>query len=173
MPRRRSSSHFDPPRRRRTRSGHRRRSSFLRLCLGELDHLLAGKLFRSVDGYSGESRNGPPGLASARLRLQTAHLDRPTQSTRTRGLGGKRLRVEILLTAAAHAVEDAQPFPTPVAPSLTPDPLLYPPPDQKRAFDWHTVVDPDHWDQVPADVPELHSLLPRADLNIEDEVDIR
>ena len=77
------------------------------------------------------------------------------------------------MTAAAQAIEDARPFPTPVASFSTSDPLLSPPPDPQSVFDWHTLVDSDHWDQVPPDVPELLALLPRADLYIEDEVDIR
>jgi transposase len=40
-------------------------------------------------------------------------------------------------------------------------------------LDWHDLVEPVHWDQVPADVPELLELLPRADLYVEHEVDIR
>ena len=40
-------------------------------------------------------------------------------------------------------------------------------------FDVHALVDPDLWDQIPADVPELLALLPKADLYVQDEVDVR
>jgi hypothetical protein len=35
------------------------------------------------------------------------------------------------------------------------------------------LVEPDLWDQIPADVPDLLALLPRADLYVQDEVDVR
>jgi hypothetical protein len=41
------------------------------------------------------------------------------------------------------------------------------------AFDAHNLVEPDLWDQIPADVPKLLVLLPRADLYVQDEVDVR
>jgi DDE superfamily endonuclease len=41
------------------------------------------------------------------------------------------------------------------------------------AFDWRDLVDFDLWDQVPADVPELLGLLSKADLYVQDEVEIR
>jgi hypothetical protein len=41
------------------------------------------------------------------------------------------------------------------------------------SFDVHALVEEDFWDQIPADVPELLSLLPRADLYVQDEVDVR
>jgi hypothetical protein len=41
------------------------------------------------------------------------------------------------------------------------------------AVDAHALVEPDLWDQIPADVPDLLSLLPRADLYVQDEVDVR
>jgi hypothetical protein len=73
------------------------------------------------------------------------------------------------LTAAAQAVADARPS------SLSPttNPLLSSVAEPCPAFDWHDLVEPEHWDQVPADVPELLALLPRADLYVQDEVDIR
>jgi transposase len=60
-------------------------------------------------------------------------------------VGGKRLRVEALLAAAAS------PLPPPVA-DLVPDPTLL--------------------DQVPADLPRLLRLLPGADLYLQDEVEV-
>jgi hypothetical protein len=40
-------------------------------------------------------------------------------------------------------------------------------------FDVHALVEPEFWDQIPADVPELLSLLPKADLYVQDEVEVR
>jgi transposase len=40
-------------------------------------------------------------------------------------------------------------------------------------FDVHALVEPDLWEQIPADVPDLLALLPRADLYVQDEVDVR
>lgn len=80
------------------------------------------------------------------------------------------------MTAAAEAVEDALPFPTIIAdPTSTPTPEPVPPtaPDRTPSFDWHALIEPDRWDQVPADVPDLLALLARADLYVQDEVDIR
>lgn len=85
------------------------------------------------------------------------------------------MRVEILLSAAAHPSEDALPSqPIGDSPPLTeansPPPV---PSDAYPAFDWHALVDPDRWQQVPADVADLLALLPRADLYVQDEVDLR
>lgn len=41
------------------------------------------------------------------------------------------------------------------------------------AFDIHALVEPDLWDQIPPDVAELLALLPKADLYVQDEVDVR
>jgi hypothetical protein len=41
------------------------------------------------------------------------------------------------------------------------------------AFDVHALVEPDLWDPIPADVPDLLALLPRADLYDQDGVDVR
>jgi hypothetical protein len=35
------------------------------------------------------------------------------------------------------------------------------------------LVEPDLWDQIPADVPALLAFLPQADLYVQDEVDVR
>ena len=40
------------------------------------------------------------------------------------------------------------------------------------SFDWHALVEPTLWDQVPADVDDLLRLLPRADLYLQDEVNL-
>jgi hypothetical protein len=39
-------------------------------------------------------------------------------------------------------------------------------------FDWHALVEPDLWEQVPPDVDDLLRLLPRADLYVQDEVNL-
>jgi transposase len=83
--------------------------------------------------------------ASAGLRLQAPDLESQTQVDRASGLGKKRLKVEALLAAAAS------PVPPPVA-DLMPDPLLV--------------------DEVPEDLPWLLRVLPRADLYLQDEVEI-
>jgi hypothetical protein len=63
--------------------------------------------------------------------------------------------------AAADAVPpDALPSPSTVS---LPPPL----------FAWRDLVDSDQWSEVPTDVPTLLALLPRADLYVQDEVDIR
>ena len=58
--------------------------------------------------------------------------------------------------------------PIPNTPASAPESPLSPVP-----FDWHALVEPDLWDQVPADVPALVRLLPTADLDVQDEVDSR
>jgi len=40
------------------------------------------------------------------------------------------------------------------------------------AFDWHALVEPDLWDQVPSDVNDLLRLLPQADLYVQDELNL-
>lgn len=59
-------------------------------------------------------------------------------------MGGKRLRVEVLLAGAT-----------------APEPLPIP-----------DLVEPDLWDRLPPDLPALLALLPRADLYLQDEVQI-
>jgi hypothetical protein len=63
-------------------------------------------------------------------------MDLTTQSSRASGLRGKRLRVEVVLAGATA------PEPLPV----------------------RDLVEADLWSQLPADVPHLLALLPRADL---------
>ena len=77
--------------------------------------------------------------------MQTAHLEPQTQSQPAGRVGKKRLRVEALLAAAAS------PEPPPVN-DLMPDPLLQ--------------------DELPEDLPWLLRLLPRADLYLQDEVEV-
>ncbi len=79
------------------------------------------------------------------------------------------------MSAAAPASEDALPLPPiPDSPPLTEgDPRSLVPSDASPAFDWHALVEPYLWGQVPPDVAELLAVLPRADLYVQDEVDIR
>jgi hypothetical protein len=42
----------------------------------------------------------------------------------------------------------------------------------RPSFDWHALVEPDLWDQVPADVDEVLRLLPHADLYVQDEMNL-
>jgi transposase len=84
---------------------------------------------------------------------------------RAGGLGGKRLRGEILLSAAeALAPGHKLPSTADALPATSTSCTL---------FDVHTLVESDLWDQIPADVPELLDLLPRVDLYVQDEVDVR
>jgi len=85
-------------------------------------------------------------------------------------LGGKRLRGEILLSAAAALVP---PDPDPPTPDAPPPPPASPHPPASATFDVRALVEPDLWDQIPSDVPELLALLPNADLYVQDEVDVR
>jgi hypothetical protein len=77
--------------------------------------------------------------------VQTTDLVVEAQVDRTGWVGKKRLRVEVLLAAAAS------PVPPPID-ELLPDPLLR--------------------DEVPADLPWLLRLLPRADVYLQDEVEV-
>src|SRR4051794_25062474 len=110
-----------------------------------LDHPPAGRGFGS-GGRSPDGHGGSAGAsASAGLRLQARDLEPQRQVDRASRVGKKRLRVEALLAAAAS------PEPPPVA-DLMPDPLLS--------------------DEVPEDLPWLLRLLPRADLYLQDEVEV-
>lgn len=68
----------------------------------------------------------------------------PAQSRSTSPLRGKRVRVEVLLAGATA------PEPLPV----------------------HDLVEADLWDQLPTDLPELLALVPRADLYLQDEMQV-
>ena len=69
--------------------------------------------------------------------------------------------MEILLTAAALPATTVPNAP----PTLEPTSL--------QDFDWHQLIDPDLWSEVPSDVPELLRLLANSDLYVQDEVDVR
>lgn len=87
------------------------------------------------------------------------------------------------MSAAAALVPPEPLVPAPDAPPApVPDPVVSPPPEAavpQRAgplpvvFDPWALVEPDLWPLIPADVPELLRLLARADLYVQDEVDIR
>lgn len=78
-------------------------------------------------------------------------------------------------TEPALAPEDASPVPpsetSPAGAPTTPSSAVSTPPSV--AFDPFALVEPDLWPLIPADVAELLALLPRADLYVQDEVDIR
>ena len=69
---------------------------------------------------------------------------------------------------------DAPPVSAP-APESTPElsPESSPEPASLPDFDWHDLVEPDLWSEVPADVDELLRMLPFSDLYVQDEVDVR
>jgi transposase len=72
---------------------------------------------------------------------------------------------------SAAEVLAPRPEPSPAADALPA--ASAPPPASSVVFDVHALVEPDLWDQIPADVPDLLALLPRADLYVQDEVDVR
>lgn len=73
--------------------------------------------------------------------------------------------------SAALALEPA-PAPVPAAPSAgAPPPTLSPSPPP--LFDWRALVEPELWDQVPADLDDLLAWLPHADLYVQDEADVK
>lgn len=91
-------------------------------------------------------------------------------------MGGKRLRAELLLTVAladsdddlAAVVAEALPSPAPAtdamaAPSAAPNPV---------AALLAALGEPDLLAALPSDVPELLRLVPRADLYLQDEVQV-
>jgi hypothetical protein len=71
------------------------------------------------------------------------------------------------------AAEALAPPPAPPPAVDAPPATSAPSPDCSTAFDVHALVEPDLWDRIPADVPELLALLPKADLYVQDEVDVR
>lgn len=97
--------------------------------------------------------------------------------------------MEILLTAAGLSETSAEaaapgldtpPIPTvPTfpgsAPESSPEVALEPTPEPPSLpdFDWHYLVEPDLWSEVPDDISELLRLLPSSDLYLQDEVDVR
>src|SRR5262252_5722406 len=110
-----------------------------------LDHAAAGHLPGRGYWPSDGDRGRPSAPASAGLRVQASHLESQAQVDRAGGVGKKRVRVEALLAAAAS------PVPPPL-PELMPDLLLD--------------------EAVPEDLPWLLRLLPRADLYLQDEVEV-
>src|SRR5438445_2831798 len=90
-------------------------------------------------------RDGARASASRGLRVQTTDLVVEAQVDRTGWVGKKRLRVEAILAAAAS------PVPPPIE-DLMPDLLLR--------------------DELPEDLAWLLRLLPRADVYLQDEVEI-
>src|SRR5215475_8358489 len=108
----------------------------------QLDNPLIGDISGWQDPGGGHRRDRP--LISARRwrGLQAADLDPQTQSRRAPRLRGKRLRVEVILAGAG----------TPTPPPVT------------------ALVEAALLEDVPPDVEELRSLLPHADLSLQDEV---
>ena len=95
-------------------------------------------------------------------------------------MGGKRLRVEILLTAtdligSAEPV-DASPFvslPTIETPQLADERTeLVEPVVDSAPFDWHNLIDHDFWADVPSDMDEILSLVAGSDVYVQDEVNL-
>ena len=76
--------------------------------------------------------------------MQASDLAASAQGRDTSPLRLIRVRVEVLLAGAT-----------------APDPLPV-----------HDLVEADLWDQLPADLPELLALLPRADLYLQDEMQV-
>jgi hypothetical protein len=76
---------------------------------------------------------------------------------------------EILLSAAEALTPVSDPSRATDALPIASVPLSASVPD----FDVHALVEPEFWGRIPADVPELLSLLPKADLYVQDEVDVR
>src|SRR5918911_750312 len=129
----------------RTGAGDRAGPAYARRRQRGVDHAAAGRLPGRGDRPSSRDRSGAGAPASAGLRLQTAHVESQAQVDRAGGLGKKRLRVEALLAAAAS------PQPPPMD-ELMPDLLLR--------------------DELPEDLPWLLRLLPRADVYLQDEVEV-
>ena len=97
------------------------------------------------DRAADRDRDGAAVPASGWLRLQAPDLVAQAQGDRPGGVGKKRLRVEAFLAAAASPE-------LPPIDDLMPDPLLR--------------------DELPEDLPWLPRLLPRADLYLQDEVQL-
>src|SRR6266511_2905629 len=110
-----------------------------------MDDAAAVKLLGTCNWPHDWHRNRAGPSASTGLRVQTADVVHEAQVDRTGWVGKKRLRVEALLAAAASSV------PPPID-DLMPDLLLR--------------------DEVPEDLPWLLRLLPRADVYLQDEVEI-
>src|SRR6266699_2167662 len=111
-----------------------------------VDLSAAGRLPGGGDRPPGGDRDGPAGVAPRRVCVQAAPLGADPQGPGPAGVGKKRLRVEALLAAAAS------PLPPPAG-ELVPD---------------ATLAD----ELFPEDLPRLLGLLGRADLYLQDEVEV-
>src|SRR6266511_4627297 len=111
-----------------------------------VDVSAAGRPPARGDRASGGDRDGQGGVAPGRVCLQAAPLGADPQGPGPAGVGKKRVRVEALLAAAAAPVP-------PPACDLVPD---------------ATLAD----DLFPEDLPRLLGLLGRADLYLQDEVEV-
>src|SRR6266567_9339887 len=111
-----------------------------------VDVSAAGRLPGRADRASGGDRDGADRAAPGRVCVQAAPLGAVPQGPDAAGVGKKRLRVEALLAAAASAVP-------PPAHTLIPD---------------ATLAD----ELFPEDLPWLLGLLGRADLYLQDEVEV-
>jgi transposase len=62
---------------------------------------------------------------------------------------------------------------TDLSPSEAVDPApIVAPADPTGGFDWHTLIDHDRWADVPTDIEDLLALLARADLYVQDEMNL-
>src|SRR6266567_1344204 len=111
-----------------------------------VDVSAAGRLPAPGDRVSGRDRDGAGRVAPGGVCVQAAPLGAVAQGAGPAGVGKKRVRVEALLAAAAAAVP-------PPAADLVPD---------------ATLAD----DLFPEDLPRLLGLLERADLYLQDEVEV-
>src|SRR6266536_2386911 len=111
-----------------------------------VDVSAAGRLPAPGDRVSGRDRDGAGRVAPGGVCVQAAPLGAVAQGAGPAGVGKKRVRVEALLAAAAAAVP-------PPAADLVPD---------------ATLADA----LMPEDLPRLLGLLERADLYLEDEVEV-
>src|SRR5512132_3137328 len=130
------------------RAGPSRRPGSPRGWCGQcaVDLSAAGRLPARRDRAPGGDRDRQDRAAPGRVRVQAAPLGPDSQGAGPAGVGKKRLRVEALLGAAAS------PLPPPAA-CLVPD---------------ATLAD----DLFPEDLPRLLGLLERADLYLQDEVEV-
>src|SRR6266581_1806898 len=111
-----------------------------------VDVSAAGRLPGRADRASGGDRDGAGRVAPGGVCVQAAPLGAVAQGAGAAGVGKKRVRVEALLAAAAAAVP-------PPAVDLVPD---------------ATLADA----LMPEDLPRLLGLLERADLYLQDEVEV-
>src|SRR6266568_1415245 len=111
-----------------------------------VDVSAAGRLPAPGDRVSGRDRDGAGRVAPGGVGVQAAPLGAVAQGAGPAGVGKKRVRVEALRAAAAAAVP-------PPAADLVPD---------------ATLADA----LMPEDLPRLLGLLGRADLYLQDEVEV-